>query len=296
MTKKKIFFLVAFLILIPWINCLAQEESIGQEKLLEWLNLYLTMNENDALEGSTVGLLELREKGIDPLPFSLGLISDIRYSEYWNDALRFYCYTLHEQKKFAEMAIKFAEWLDRKEVVYTGGIIKFKIWCLEFLLQMVGPNYFLDEELKKTVLDYASRYFQQGKVTDPKFWFKRFSLEKLAILPRNSLAQEDQDSLMWAETLGRESVVFAGYLFYATQDSYYENIVRESMNSEFYQVKNKAIWTLSEVSRNYWLSGRYELFASEDQPYRTPEEIERMKQNSGGSMRSIKNKDQSQQQ
>ncbi|RJP21873.1 MAG: hypothetical protein C4527_22735 [Candidatus Omnitrophota bacterium] len=250
-------------------------DPFSKDQITSWLEHYLNKDQNFFYQDYFARNSTLKEEGIDPIPFSMGLLSDVQYADFWEDAINLYTAAMYRSQNLPALADHLIEWLERKEIIYTSKIITFKVICLNSLLQLVGPNFFQDGMLKDKIVAFSDRFFQQGNVTDPRYWYSIYNLEAIASLPPESLSHEQNKIMIWTQTVARECVKFAGYLHYATTDKKYADIVKQSENSEFIQVRNKAITFLSVEKKDDWLSGNYELFAMyRQQRTLTPEEME----------------------
>lgn len=277
MKKLTKFWVGVALFLLPLIAVHAQENQ-DSEKIQQWLNIYLDQDDQ-SIEGNPILHNEtLRNAGIDLIPFSEGILSNVLYEEFWKEALDIYVAAKYTDNQFVELADKLIQWLERKESVYDSKVILFKMQCVNFLHQLVGPNFFQNPDLENKILAFADRFFQTGEPTRPEYWFQKFGITELAQRTKESFTTEESDTIMWAECTARVCVLFAGTLYNATNDNRYSKIVEDGLQSDYVQIQVTSKFILTDRSRSEWQSGEYELFAAlKNRLPISPEELARLK-------------------
>lgn len=256
----------------------AQDQKASREQVNLWLKTYLSQQDMIQYMNPINQIYVLRQEGVDPVPFALGMISDIQYADFWNEGMKLYSASLFTEEKFVELAESLIQWLEREEPFYTSPIILFKSNCVNYLAQMVGPNLFQNPELKNKILTFAQRFFLDGEPTRPEYWYQKYGLLQTALQPKDSLTEEESEALSWAESTARLCVQFASRLYNATADERFLKIVEICLQSDSIQIKNTAQFTLSDTCRKAWRSGEYDLFATIDpRNLLPPEEWERLK-------------------
>ncbi len=256
----------------------AQDQKASREQVNQWLKTYLSQQDMIQYMNPINQIYVLRQEGVDPVPFALGMIADIQYAEFWNEGMKLYSAALFTEEQFVKLAESLIQWLEREEPIYTSPIILFKSSCVNYLVQMVGPNLFQNPELKSKILVFSHRFFQDGEPTKPEYWFQKFGLTYTASQPNDSLSKDESEAILWSESTARLCVQFASCLYNATADERFLKIVENCLQSDYIQIKNTAQFTLSDTCRKTWRSGEYELFATIDpRKLLPPEEWERLK-------------------
>jgi hypothetical protein len=240
----------------------AQENRVAKEKVIQWLKIYLEpQDESFQYAPPYTKFFSLQKKGIDPVLFSRELISDIQFSEFWNEALGLYVAGQHRKNKHVELSKDLIQWIERDESLNSSNIICFKTMCINSLKQMIGPNFSQNKDLKKVILVFADKFFKNGAITKPEFWHQKYGLVQISSKERDALSKEETEQLSWAMTKARTCVKFASYIYNLTSDKRFQKIVEESMLSEYPQIKTTAKFCLSSKSISHWSAGEYELFA-----------------------------------
>ncbi|RJP21872.1 MAG: hypothetical protein C4527_22730 [Candidatus Omnitrophota bacterium] len=270
------------------------QEFPSKDQITSWLEHYLNKDQNFFYQDYFARNSTLKEEGVDPIPFSMGLLSDVQYADFWEDAINLYTAAMYRSRNLPGLADHLIEWLERNEAVYTKDIIKFKGHCINILLQLVGPNFFQDSILKDKIITFADRFFRQGDVTKPDYWNTLYGLDNISFSQDHPISDDIRKSRVYAQSIARLCVQFAGHLYCATTNNNYLNIVEISKDSSDTQIASTAKYVLSEESKSNWYSGNYELFAMYRQRQTlTPEQIEAIQVNNPpGSTRTNKNENQ----
>lgn len=266
-----------------WLFCFVSHcvsvESVEwpAEQVQKTLELYLNHTDDYAMLNSVKKNEKLCEIGIDPLPFSKQLLADIKYYEYWYEAV--HMFVANEYKKNpVEMVDFLIDFMSKEEMVYNRAIVQAKSECLNVILQLVGPNFWQDAELKSRIVSFSKKFFSDGRPMDPEYWYEKYGMLEIASIPKENLTEKQSLDLAWAESAAKLSIQLAGFLYSAESDDYYLKLLQQCANSKFPVIQKRAEYNLSEPSRTAWSSGMYELYADVNPMAPMPKEDEFRKQ------------------
>lgn len=244
------------------LSCTMMNHASAQDaELVETLQFFLDLSERTHAHGIDLSN-EMNKQGKNPISFANALLEDVRFSEYWFDALYLLASAQHKNDP-VDLADRLISFFEKKEDINTYQVIKSKGTSINILKQLVGPNFMKNESLNKRILSFAESFFKNNNPTDPKYWYDRFDLTDLTSFPLESLNEDQQRILHRADANARISLQLAGFIHKITSDEFYLNIVRNCMNSEKDQIRNTAKFILnSDAWEEGWNNGRFELFNS----------------------------------
>ncbi|MEW6234425.1 MAG: hypothetical protein AB1656_03470 [Candidatus Omnitrophota bacterium] len=246
-----------------------QETQISKSQVAGWLNRYLDENEGIATQEFYYRSRLLEKKGIDPVAFAEGMLKDIEFSDFWDDAV--WLYAAKKVDEAPETLIDpLVAFMERKEKYYPLEIIRAKSECLNIIKQLIGPNFLKNEALKQKIFTFADRFFTESDPIDINQWYHYFGVSDLAAQPIQSLNPDQQMLIAWVQSHASMGVKFAGYLYYATGDEKYEKILQAAKKSECPSVSRTAIFLETDSCLESWKSGEYEIFAMNRNRPKTP--------------------------
>ncbi|MEW6234424.1 MAG: hypothetical protein AB1656_03465 [Candidatus Omnitrophota bacterium] len=246
-----------------------QETQIAKSQVAGWLNRYLDESEGIINQEFYNRSRLLEKKGIDPVAFAEGLLKDVEFSDFWSDAVLLYSAKKVDEDP-ADLIDPFVSFMERKEKSYSKKIIEAKSGCLNTILHLVGPNFFKNETLKQKILTFAERFFAESNPIDVNQWYQYFGVSDLAAQPIQSLNPDQQMLIAYVQSHTHLCVQFAGFLYFATGDNKYSNIVQMAKKSECASLQGTIKHLESDSCLESWKSGKYELFAINRNRPQTP--------------------------